>query len=202
MLGRCTPRPVTVPMAPSESPSCTACPARAASGEEAVGAADAMLGRTPGGPPGWRRGRHRRQAGAAVTSARSSPEACAAWWRVSPSASRRRRISVVAPSTRCRRWIVPADRKETTRMCLVAARCAWSTARSPTPIGPPSPLLGERPTVRKGDLVALAGNKLLRRDVGSGGDPLYEVTGSQGLRGDEAPRGRVGFSAGLEPSRF
>jgi hypothetical protein len=38
------------------------------------------------------------------------------------------------------------------------------------------PFLGERSNVRKGDLETLADNRLLRRDTGSGGEALYEVT--------------------------
>ena len=43
------------------------------------------------------------------------------------------------------------------------------------------PFLGERPSVRKGDLEALTDNGLLRRDVSSSGDPLYDIT-PQGRR--------------------
>jgi hypothetical protein len=38
------------------------------------------------------------------------------------------------------------------------------------------PHIEERPAVRKGDLEALANNTLLRRDFGSTGSPLYEIT--------------------------
>lgn len=43
------------------------------------------------------------------------------------------------------------------------------------------PYLGERPSVRRGDLDTLAENLLLRRDIGTGGDPLYDIT-PQGRR--------------------
>src|SRR5215813_524208 len=43
------------------------------------------------------------------------------------------------------------------------------------------PFLGERPLVRRGDLDTLADNMLLRRGLGTSGDPLYDIT-SQGRR--------------------
>ena len=58
------------------------------------------------------------------------------------------------------------------------------------------PSLGERPAVRKGDLETLADNKLLRRDIGSGGDRLYEVT-PQGRRYYAEMKRRAGESAAV-----
>jgi hypothetical protein len=53
------------------------------------------------------------------------------------------------------------------------------------------PSLGERPFVRKSDLETLASNMLLRRDFGSGGDPVYDIT-PQGRRYYAEMKRRVG----------